>query len=446
MKLRLISFLFVALSCFGQVDINTGTRGILQTSRGGTGVNSSSPFAQIGIDINTSFQVKSLHLSPTPTACAGAQFAQGIDASGNAVCATPAGAGTVSTTGSPASGNLAKFSAATTITNGDLSGDVTTSGTFVTTLATVNGAPGACGDATHVCAVTTNGKGLVTSQTATAITYPSAVTSVGLALPGALFSISGSPVTGVGTLTGTFASISAHRYLGNNTTGAATAALVQPNTLDLSDFPAQAAHAGQYLTTDGVSTLSWGTPAAYQVNGVPLLSQTTINLNSAAAFNGLTLAFSNPSAGNITPAFSGTLNNAGLTNSSTNVMGETCTLGSTCYPTGIVQLAQVAAIGASTILTPSGNATYRATATLTCTTSSAAATVNVTLSWTDTSNTAQTKALGSAVDCTALGASSIGNMVFAFRAKSGVAIQYATTIVNTPTYDVTVQLEKISSN
>ena len=43
--------------------------------------------------------------------------------------ATPAGGGTVTTTGSPASGNLAKFSGATAITNGDLSGDVTTSGT-----------------------------------------------------------------------------------------------------------------------------------------------------------------------------------------------------------------------------------------------------------------------------------------------------------------------------
>ena len=40
------------------------------------------------------------------------------------------------------------------------------------TLATVNSGSGVCGDATHVCRVTTNGKGLVTAQTATAITYP----------------------------------------------------------------------------------------------------------------------------------------------------------------------------------------------------------------------------------------------------------------------------------
>jgi hypothetical protein len=43
-------------------------------------------------------------------------------------------AGGVTTTGSPASGNLTKFSSASTITNGDLSGDVTTSGTLTTTI------------------------------------------------------------------------------------------------------------------------------------------------------------------------------------------------------------------------------------------------------------------------------------------------------------------------
>jgi hypothetical protein len=52
----------------------------------------------------------------------------------------------------------------------NLSGDVTTSGSSVTTLATINTSPGSCGDATHVCQVTTNGKGLVTGQAAIAIT------------------------------------------------------------------------------------------------------------------------------------------------------------------------------------------------------------------------------------------------------------------------------------
>ena len=47
----------------------------------------------------------------------------------------PGGGGNVTTTGSPASGNLTKFSGATSITNGDLSGDVTTSGTLAATIA-----------------------------------------------------------------------------------------------------------------------------------------------------------------------------------------------------------------------------------------------------------------------------------------------------------------------
>jgi hypothetical protein len=53
-----------------------------------------------------------------------------------------------------------------------LTGDVTATGpgSAAATLATVNSGPGSCGDSTHVCQVTTNGKGLVTSQSAVAIT------------------------------------------------------------------------------------------------------------------------------------------------------------------------------------------------------------------------------------------------------------------------------------
>ncbi len=50
-----------------------------------------------------------------------------------------AGGGSVSTTGSPASGNLAKFSGGASITNGDLSGDCTTSGSLATICTKTNG-------------------------------------------------------------------------------------------------------------------------------------------------------------------------------------------------------------------------------------------------------------------------------------------------------------------
>lgn len=49
------------------------------------------------------------------------------------------GSGTVTTTGTPASGNLTAFSGTTSITNGDLSGDITTSGTLITTVSKISG-------------------------------------------------------------------------------------------------------------------------------------------------------------------------------------------------------------------------------------------------------------------------------------------------------------------
>lgn len=63
-----------------------------------------------------------------------------------------------------------------------LTGDVTGTGpgATATVLATVNSSPGACGDATHVCVATINAKGLVTAQTLVAITgfTPNAITSI----------------------------------------------------------------------------------------------------------------------------------------------------------------------------------------------------------------------------------------------------------------------------
>lgn len=70
-----------------------------------------------------------------------------------------AGTGTVTTSGSPANGNLAKFSGATSLTNADLTGDITTSGGVGTTLATVNSNVGSFTAAN----ITVNAKGLVTA-------------------------------------------------------------------------------------------------------------------------------------------------------------------------------------------------------------------------------------------------------------------------------------------
>ncbi len=90
-----------------------------------------------------------------------------VDAQGRLTAAAngTAGAGTVTTTGSPASGNLSKFSGATSITNADLTGDVTTAGTIAATLANIPNDVPMAGDliATAIAAPSTpaSGKGRI---------------------------------------------------------------------------------------------------------------------------------------------------------------------------------------------------------------------------------------------------------------------------------------------
>lgn len=110
-------------------------------------------------------------------------------------------------------------------------------------------------------------------------------------------------------------------------------------------------------------------------------------------------------------------------------------------------VAQVAAITTTNLIASvPANAMYDANFTVNCTTTSAAATVNITVSWTDTGSQAQSSTLGSAVACTALGASSMGNLHYGFAAKAGTAITYATAIVNTPTYDIRGVLKQLTIN
>lgn len=83
------------------------------------------------------------------------------------------GVGTVTTTGSPASGNLTKFSGAASVTNADLSGDVTTSGTLATTVVKVDGVAYAASPSTDTVPVIT------ASNTATYTSMPNCLDSAG---------------------------------------------------------------------------------------------------------------------------------------------------------------------------------------------------------------------------------------------------------------------------
>lgn len=104
--------------------------------------------------------------------------------------------GTITDTGSPVSGNLAFFSGATSITNGNLSGDATTSGTNALTLATVNTNTGSFGSSTAIPVFTVNGKGLITAASTNAVVAP-AGTLTGTTLASNVVT---SSLTSVGTL------------------------------------------------------------------------------------------------------------------------------------------------------------------------------------------------------------------------------------------------------
>lgn len=131
----------------------------------------------------------------------------------------------------------------TTYTSGAitaLTGDVTAigPGPAAATLATVNTSPGICGDATHVCQITTNGKGLTTSQTAVAISGGS----------GAL-TLTTTGTSGAATYSGGTLNIPEYQgALTLTTSGTSGAASLAGNTLNIPQYsggaPAESAAPG----------------------------------------------------------------------------------------------------------------------------------------------------------------------------------------------------------
>lgn len=113
-----------------------------------------------------------------------------------------------------------------------------------------------------------------------------AVTSVGLALPASTFSISGSPVTTTGTLTGSFISQSANTFFSGPTTGSATPGW---RTLTQSDIPS-----GTVVVATGSSgTLSGTIPANTLINnGDTLTGYVAFTVKGSGAPTTPSLSFS----------------------------------------------------------------------------------------------------------------------------------------------------------
>ena len=82
---------------------------------------------------------------------------------------------------------------------------------------------------------------------------------------------------------------------------------------------------------------------------------------------------------------------------------------------------------------------YRISAVLSCDSSSSAATVSLTVNWTDPSSTAQSVTSGAAT-CTTLGSSSYASLSQPMNVKGGTAITFLTAIANTPTYSLYAEL------
>jgi hypothetical protein len=97
-----------------------------------------------------------------------------------------------------------------------------------------------------------------------------------------------------------------------------------------------------------------GGGATLQTNSVNNASQSLLNLVNSAAFNGLTATVTNTGSGIVQLGFSGTLGNAGLTNSSITINTIPCTLGGSCTVSsgsGITNLATTAPITGGPITT-----------------------------------------------------------------------------------------------
>lgn len=182
--------------------------------------------------------------------------------------------GGVTTTGTPASGNLTKFSGAATITNGNLSGDITTSGTLTTTVAKIQ--------STTVSG--TSGSGNVVFSTSPTLITPALGTPsalVGTNITGTAASLTAGTVTTNANLTGPITSV------GNATSVASSIALPgSPTTTTQS----QADNSTKIATTSYVDTGLAGKTSSTLTNTHLFVGNGSNVATDVAASGDLTLA------------------------------------------------------------------------------------------------------------------------------------------------------------
>jgi hypothetical protein len=162
---------------------------------------------------------------------------QCLTSTGTSVTWSACSTGTVTTTGSPLAGNLTQFSSPTSITNGNLSGDATTSGSLSVTVSKINGiTPG----------------GTCTNQAVTALTNSAVPTCTTLT---SAYTSGTFPASGHNLLSSTHTdTVAAAPVLGDILYGNSTPAWTK--------LPGNTSSTKQFLTQTGTSAVSaapsWG--------------------------------------------------------------------------------------------------------------------------------------------------------------------------------------------